>query len=110
MIVEASKGFLNNINKIHTFTNDLQDEIFSNDPRVKLIEMKKINALADESLDYIWNIIYGRNKEKNDITNIDFEDYMDIDWYVSNYIDIINDKLLPVNKLGEILDSIVNEL
>ena len=32
-IVETSKGFLNNINKIRTFTNDLQDEIFSNDPR-----------------------------------------------------------------------------
>ena len=38
MIVEASKGFLNNINKICTFRNDLQDEIFSNDPRLKLFE------------------------------------------------------------------------
>ena len=66
--------------------------------------------MADESLDYIWNIIYGKNIEKNDITNINFEDYMDIDWYVSNYINIINDKSLLVNKLGEILDSIVNEL
>ena len=72
--------------------------------------MKKINALADESLDYIWNIIHSKNIEKNDITNINFEDYMDIDWYVSNYINIINDKSLLVNKLGEILDSIVNEL
>ena len=54
---------------------------------------------------YLW-----QNKEKNDITNINFEDYMDIDWYASNYIDIINDKSLLVNKLGEILDSIVNEL
>ena len=54
---------------------------------------------------YLW-----QNKEKNDITNINFEDYMDIDWYASNYIDIINDKSLLVNKLGEILDSIVIEL
>ena len=53
MIVEASKGFLNNINKKCTFTNDLQDEIFSNDPRLKLFEMNNINVLVDESLDYI---------------------------------------------------------
>ena len=53
MIVEASKGFLNNINKKCTFTNDLQDEIFSNDPQLKLFEMNNINVLVDESLDYI---------------------------------------------------------
>ena len=64
MIVEARKGFLNNINKIRTFTSDLQDDIFSNDPRLKLFEMNKINVLVDESLDYIWNTIYGKNREK----------------------------------------------
>ena len=110
MIVEASKAFLNNINKIRTLTNDLQDELFSDDPWLKLFEMNKINALVDESLDYIWNMIYGKKREKNEITNIDIDKDKDIDGYISKYIDIINDKSLLVSKLGEILDSIVIEL
>ena len=110
MIAEASKGFLNNINKIRTLTNDLQDEILSNGPWLKLFEMNKINVLPDESLDYIWNMIYGKNREKNEIKNIDIDKDKDIDGYISKYIKIINDKSLPVNKLGEILDSVVIEL
>ena len=110
MIVEASKAFLNNINKIRTLTNDLQDELFSDDPWLKLFEMNKINALVDESLDYIQNMIYGKKREKNEITNIDIDKDKDIDGYISKYIDIINDKSLLVSKLGEILDSIVIEL
>ena len=110
MIVEASKGFLNNIDKIRTFTNDLQGDIFSNDLRLKLFEMNKINVLVDESLDYIWNMIYGKNREKNEIKNIDIDKDKDIDGYICKYIKIINDKSLVVNKLGEILDSIVIEL
>ena len=71
MIVEASKCISNNINKIHILIDDLGDEIFSDDARLKLFELNKINALADESLDCIWNMIYGKNREKNKITNID---------------------------------------
>ena len=48
MIAEARKSFLNNINKIHILTNDLQDELFSDDPCLKLSEMKNINILIDE--------------------------------------------------------------
>ena len=71
MIVEASKCISNNINKMHILIDDLRDEIFSDDARLKLFELNKINALADESLDCIWNMIYGKNREKNKITNID---------------------------------------
>ena len=71
MIVEASKCISNNINKIHILIDDLRDEIFSDDARLKLFELNKINALADESLDCIWNMIYGKNRKKNEITNID---------------------------------------
>ena len=48
MIAEARKSFLNNINKIRILTNDLQDELFSDDPCLKLFEMKNINILVDE--------------------------------------------------------------
>ena len=78
MIVEASKCISNNINKIHILIDDLRDEIFSDDARLKLFELNKINALADESLDCIWNMIYGKNREKNKITNIDKDKDKDI--------------------------------
>ena len=78
MIVEASKCISNNINKIHILIDDLRDEIFSDDARLKLFELNKINALADESLDCIWNMIYGKNRKKNEITNIDKDKDKDI--------------------------------
>ena len=55
-------------------------------------------------------MIYGKNREKNKIKNIDIDKDKDIDGYISKYKKIINDKLLVVNKLGELLDSIVIEL
>ena len=78
LIVEASKCISNNINKMHILIDDLRDEIFSDDARLKLFELNKINALADESLDCIWNMIYGKNREKNKITNIDKDKDKDI--------------------------------
>ena len=78
MIVEASKCISNNINEMHILIDDLRDEIFRDDARLKLFELNKINALADESLDCIWNMIYGKNREKNKITNIDKDKDKDI--------------------------------
>ena len=78
MIVEASKCISNNINKIHILIDDLRDEIFSDDVRLKLFELNNINALADELLDCIWNMIYGKNRKKNEITNIDKDKDKDI--------------------------------
>ena len=80
--------------------SELQDEIYSDDSWLSLLEMNKINALLDESLDYIWNMIYGKNRKKNEINNIDIDKDMDI----------VNDKSELVNKLGELLDSIMIEL
>ena len=80
--------------------SELQDEIYSDDSWLSLLEMNKINALLDESLDYIWNMIYGKNRKKNEKNNIDIDKDMDI----------VNDKSELVNKLGELLDSIMIEL
>ena len=66
--------------------------------------------MAGELLDCIWNMIYGKNREENEITNISKDKDEDIDGYISKYIDIINDKSLLVNRSGELLDSIVIEL
>ena len=55
-------------------------------------------------------MIYGKIREKNEIKNTDIDKDKDIDGYISKYKKIINDKSLVVNKLGEILDSIVIKL
>ena len=52
-------------------------------------------------------MLYGKNREKNDI-NIDKD--KDINGYMIKHIKIINDKSEVVNKLVELLDSTVNEL
>ena len=72
--------------------------------------MNKINALLDQSLDYIWNMIYGKNRKKNEINNIDIDKDKDIDEYVSKYMDIVNDKLELVNKIGELIDGIMMDI
>ena len=48
-------------------------------------------------------MIYGENREKHEIINIDKD--KDIDGYVSMYTDIVNDKLELVNRIGELLDN-----
>ena len=92
MIFEARKGFLNNISKMHILIDDLQDETFSDGPQLMLFELNKINALADELLDYVWNILYDENREKDEINDINIDKDKDIDGYMSKYIKIINDK------------------
>ena len=72
--------------------SELQDKIYSDDSWLRLVEMNKTNALLDESLDYVWIMIYGKNREKNEINNIDIDKDKDIDVYVAKYMDIVNDE------------------
>ena len=66
--------------------------------------------MLDESLDFVWNMIYGENREKNDISNIDIDMNNDIDRYVSKYSNIVNDKSDLVNKIKELLDSFMLDI
>ena len=86
--------------------NELQDEIHDDDSWLRLVELNKINTLLDESLGYIWKMIFLENREKHEKINID----KDIDGYVSMYSDIINDKLELVNRIGGLLDGIMVEV
>ena len=43
----------------------MQDDIYSDLPLLKYARMNNINELLDELLGYVWNIIYGENREKN---------------------------------------------
>ena len=89
--------------------NELQDEIYDDDSWLRYVELNKINILIDGSLDYVWKLVYDENREKHEINNIVIDKDKDIDGYVSKYTDIVNDKLELVNRLGELLDSIMAE-
>ena len=88
--------------------NELQDEIHDDDSWLRLVELNKINTLLDESLGYIWKMIFLENREKHEKINIDKD--KDMDGYVSMYSDIINDKLELVNRIGGLLDGIMVEV
>ena len=45
------------------YANELQDEIYDDDSWLRLVVLNKINILLDESLDYVWKIIYGKNRK-----------------------------------------------
>ena len=75
--------------------NELHD-----DRHLRLLELNRINAVLDKSLDYAWELSHGGNREKHEIS-ID----KDKDMYVNRYADFINDKLDLVYEIGELIDS-----
>ena len=89
--------YLKNVNEISEIMNELHD-----DPHLRLLELNRINALLDKSLDYAWELSHGGNREKHEIT-ID----KDKDMYVNRYTEIINDKLDLFNEIGELIDSYI---
>ena len=64
------------------------------------MQLNKINLLLDELIDHVWLNIYNKNREKNEIINIDIDidKYKDIKGYVNIYKKIIDDKFEFVNK------------
>ena len=107
LLAKTRNDFSKNVNDICMLMNEFQDEIYD-DSWLRLVELNKINVLIDESLDYVWKMIYAENREKHEKISIDKD--KDIDGYVSIYTDIINDKLELMNRIGELLDSIMVEV
>ena len=92
-IAKIRPHYLKNINEISEIINDLHD-----DPQLRHIELNRINALLDKSLEYAWELSHGGNRKKHEIT-------IDKDMCLNRYSDIINDKLDLVNEIGEVIDS-----
>ena len=101
--------FLENVSEICSLMKELKDDLYD-DSWLRLAELNKINALLDESLDYVWKMVYGVNREKYEIDSIDKDKHKDIDGYVSMYTNIMNDKFELVSSLGELFDTIMVEV
>ena len=90
LLARIRNDFSKNVEEICGLMNGLHDEIYCDDSWLRLLELNKINVLLDETLDYVWKTFYGKNREKHEKTNTD--KYRDIDGYVSEYTNIVNDK------------------
>ena len=99
LIAKIRIDYSKNVNEIFEIMNELHDN-----PLLRLLELNRINALFDKSLDYAWELSHGGNSEKHEIT-ID----KDINMYVNRYSGIISDKLDLVNEISEVIDSYMSD-
>ena len=87
---------------------ELQDEIYSDDSWLRQVELEKIDAVLDEALNVVWNMIRGENRIRPEEIKID--KHKDIDGYISKLKDVINNKIELVNKMGGVIDHVMNEI
>lgn len=99
--------YAENIGKISCLMEDRGEHEIYDDPWLRLNELQNINVLMDESFDSIWRLIYSRDREYEKIKN---GECSDIDKFVVEYTDIINDKIEFLNKIGEMLDNLMIEI
>ena len=85
---------------------ELQDEIYSDDSWLRLVELNKIDAITDDALNVVWNMICGKNSTKQ----IKIDEYKDIDGYVSKLTDVINNEIELVNRMCESIDHVMSEI
>ena len=69
---------------------ELQDEVYSDDSWLRLVELEKIDAIIDEALNVVWNMV--RGKKRINPEKIMIDKHKGIDGYVSKLTDVITIK------------------
>ena len=87
---------------------ELQDEIYSDDSWLRLVELDKIDAITHEALNVVWNGICGENRISPEKIKID--KHKDIDGYVSRLTDVINNKIELVNRMSGVIEDVMCEI
>ena len=87
---------------------ELQDEVYSDDSWLRLVELEKIDAIIDEALNAVWNMICGEYRISPEKIQID--KHKDIDGYVCKLTDVINNKIELVNRMCESIDHVMSEI
>ena len=103
------KLFLNNITKILELVNELNGDIYDDDQWLVFAQLHKINRLVDELIDHVWLMIYNNKREKNEIINVGVDKDKDIEGYVDNYNEIVNNKLEFVNEISNLWNNAIEK-
>ena len=100
--------FSNNLKKIIKLGDESEnDEIY--DDSLVFMQLNKINPVLHELIDHVWLTIYNKNREKNEIINIDIDKRKDIEGYVKIYKKIIDNKFEFVNKIVELYNNAIDK-
>ena len=86
----------------------LQDEIYSDDSWLRLVELNKADAITDDVLNVVWNTICVKNRISTEKIKID--KHKDIDGYVSKLTEAINNKIELVNRMCQSIDHVMSEI
>ena len=105
---KAKANVIKRIELICKGIRELEDEIYSDDSWFRLVELEKIDAIIDEALNVVWNMICGKNRINPEKIKID--KHKDIDGYISKLTDVINNKIELVNRMCESIDHVMSEI
>ena len=80
------------------------------DINLKLQNYKKINILYDDLVNYVWTMIFNKNRVNNEMHNIDFDIVEDTRTYLNKYIKIVSDKQGLIYSVSESTDELMEDL
>ena len=97
------------LNSIYEVMTELQDEIYSDDSWLRLVELDKIDAIIEEVFNIVWKVLY-ENKNRISPEKIMIDKHKDIDGYVCELTNLINHKIELVNYMYEAIDRVISEI
>ena len=110
-LAKVKEDVTKKLNLIYGLMTELQDEIYSDDSWLRLVELDKIDAIIDEAIDIVWNTFYEKKKKKRiNPGTIEIDKHKDIDGYVSELTDLINHRIKQVNRMYGEIDNVVSEI